>query len=141
VSDAPAPTPPPGFVEADIQAPFFKLLGPLWTRRVDGVFEMAITIDERHLNGRGQCHGGLLAAFADIALVRSVARTVDPPMRVATASLTIDYAGSVEKGETVIATTDVLRMGRRMAFANCYLHVGERRVVRASAVLAPLDRV
>src|SRR5262249_15752438 len=84
VGDAPAPPPPPGFVEADIQAPFFKLLGPLWTRRVDGVFEMAITIDERHLNGRGQCHGGLLAAFCDIALVRSVARSVEPPMRVAT---------------------------------------------------------
>jgi len=30
----------------------------------------------------------------------------------------------------------VQRVGRRLAFANCYLHCGEQRVVRASAVFS-----
>lgn len=36
----------------------------------------------------------------------------------------------------MIATTDIQNVGRRVAFANCYLHSGDRRVVRASAVFA-----
>ena len=63
----------------------------------------------------------------------------DPPLNIATASLKVDYSGGVDEGETVIATTDVQRIGRRVSFANCYLHVGDRRVVHASAVLASVD--
>jgi hypothetical protein len=36
----------------------------------------------------------------------------------------------------LIATVDVQRVGRRLGFANCYLHCAERRIVRASAVAA-----
>ncbi len=140
MSDNAAPTPPTGFVQAEIRSPFFRVMGPLFVRRTDDSFEMAMVIEERHLNRRGQAHGGLLAAFADIALVRSVSMTRDPPLNIATASLTVDYSGGVDEGETVIATTDVQRIGRRVSFANCYLHVGDRRVVHASAVLASVDR-
>jgi len=140
VSDSSTPTPPPGFVEAEIRSPFFRVMGPLFMRQTEDSFEMAMVIEERHLNRRGQAHGGLLAAFADIALVRSVSMSQDPPLNIATASLKVDYSGAVDEGETVIATTDVQRIGRRVSFANCYLHVGDRRVVHASAVLASVDR-
>jgi len=30
--------------------------------------------------------------------------------------------------------TDVQKVGRRMAFATCYFHAGDRRIARASAV-------
>jgi acyl-coenzyme A thioesterase 13 len=140
VTEPASPTPPPGFEPADVHSPFFRMVGPLWMRHdARGQLELALVIDERHLNSRGHAHGGLLAAFADISLVRVVSRSQDPPVLLATASLSIDYADAVRIGETVISTVDIQRIGRRVAFANCYLNCGERRVVRASAVLAALD--
>jgi acyl-coenzyme A thioesterase 13 len=140
VTEPDAPTPPPGFSLADTHSPFFRHIGPLWMRHdARGQLELALVVDERHLNNRGQAHGGMLAAFADLALVRTVARSRDPWVRLATASLNIDYVDAVEAGEMVIATVDILRVGRRIAFANANLHCGERRVARASGVLAVID--
>jgi hypothetical protein len=36
----------------------------------------------------------------------------------------------------VVSTVDVQRVGARLAFANCYLHCGDQRLARASAVFA-----
>ena len=54
----------------------------------------------------------------------------DPPLNIAP-QVEGRHSGGVDEGETVIATTDVQRVGRRVSFANCYLHVGDRRVVHA----------
>jgi acyl-coenzyme A thioesterase 13 len=128
--------PPPGFERHDRTSPFLDLIGPLWSRRTGAGLELALAIDERHVNGRGFAHGGVLAALADVALGYAASSAEEPPVRLITASLTIDYVGTVRSGQTVIATVDVQRVGRRLAFANCYLHCGEQRVVRASAVFS-----
>lgn len=128
--------PPAGFAPHDRSSPFFDLIGPLWSRQTHAGLELALAIDERHVNARGLAHGGVLAALADVALGYATSGSQDPPTRLTTASLTIDFAGAVKSGETVVATVDIQRVGRRLAFANCYLHCAERRVVRASAVFA-----
>jgi acyl-coenzyme A thioesterase 13 len=124
------------FAPFERSSPFFDLVGPLlWRRGEDGI-QFALSIDTRHLNTRGAAHGGVLAALADVALGYTAALQRDPPARLITASLTIDFAGPVSAGELVVATVDVQRVGSRMAFANCYLSCDERRVARASAVFA-----
>jgi len=134
------PRPPPGFERHDRTSPFLDLIGPLWSRRGEAGLELALTIDERHVNGRGFAHGGVLAALADVALGYAASASREPPARLTTASLTIDYVGAVRSGQTIIATVDVQRVGRRMAFANCYLHCGGQRVVRASAVFSAISQ-
>jgi acyl-coenzyme A thioesterase 13 len=129
-------TPPPGFAVHSRSSPFFDLIGPLWSRQTDDDLELALAIDDRHVNARGLAHGGVLAALADVALGYATAGSQAPPAGLVTATLTIDFAGPVERGETVIASVDVQHVGHRLAFANCYLRCGERRVVRASAVFA-----
>ena len=47
-----------------------------------------------------------------------------------------DFAGSARIGDWVEAHVDVQKVGGRLAFANCYLKVGEERIVHASAVFA-----
>lgn len=128
--------PPPGFAAHTRTSPYVDLIGPLWSRRTPDGLEFALTIDDRHVNARGLAHGGVLATLADVALGYATSGSQDPPARLITASLSLDFAGAVSRGETVVAVTDVQHLGRRMAFANCYLHVDERRVVRASAVFA-----
>ena len=124
------------FTPYERSSPFFDLIGPLLSRRGREYLEFALQIDERHLNDRGFAHAGILSAVADVALGYATAFSQDPPVPVVTTSLTIDFAGRVDPGATLLATTDVQKVGRRMAFANCYLSVEERRIARASAVFA-----
>jgi acyl-coenzyme A thioesterase 13 len=91
---------------------------------------------KRHLKTRGFAHGGVFAALADVALGHTAALQSDPPARLIPVNLTIDFAGAVSESELVVATVDVQQVGRRMAFANCYLACDQRRVARASAVFA-----
>ena len=130
-------TPPlPGFTVHGRTSPFLDVIGPLWSRRTDAGLEFALAIDDRHLNGRGFAHGGVLAGLADVALGYASSDSRDPPARLITASLTIDFVGTAASGETVVTRTDVQHLGRRLGFANCYLYSGEKRIVRASAVFA-----
>jgi acyl-coenzyme A thioesterase 13 len=124
------------FIAHERSSPFFDLIGPWLSRRAEDGLEFALQIDERHINARGFAHGGVLAALADVALGYTAAMEQDPPARLITASLTIDFAGAVRDGDLLIATVDVQRVGKRMAFANCYLACDRGRVARASAVFA-----
>lgn len=119
---------PADFTPHERTSPFFNLIGPLLSRRTDQGLELALVIDDRHVNARGLAHGGVLAALADVSLGYATSSSRDPPAALITASLSIDFAGSVQHGETVIATIDVQRVGARLAFANCYLRTNDRRV-------------
>lgn len=125
-----------GFTPHGRSSPYFDLVGPLLARRAEGGTEFALRIDGRHLNARGFAHGAVLAGLADVALGYAAATSVSPPAKLVTASLSIDFVSPVQQDEAVIAVVDVQRVGARLAFANCYLHCGERRVARASAVFA-----
>jgi acyl-CoA thioesterase FadM len=57
-----------------------------------------------------------------------------------TAHLAVDYAGAARLGDWVESRVEIQRVGARLAFANCYLVAGERRIVRASAIFARADR-
>jgi acyl-coenzyme A thioesterase PaaI-like protein len=125
-----------GFTPYERSSPFFDLIGPLLSRRGQAGPEFALEIDERHVNNRGFAHAGVLSAVADVVLGYTTAFSQDPPVPLLTTSLTIDFAGRVAPGDMLVATVDVQKVGRRIAFANCYLSVEDRRIARASAVFA-----
>lgn len=129
----------PGFTPHPRSSPYLDLIGPILSRRDESGYVFALTIDERHLNARGKAHGGVLAALADVALGYATALSEDPPVPLITAGLTITFTGAVGAGETVMAKVDVERVGRKVAFANCHLLSGNRRVGHASAVFATGD--
>lgn len=53
--------------------------------------------------------------------------------------MSVGYAGTAKIGDRVEGTADVQRVGRPLAFANCYLTVGERRILRISAIFTARD--
>jgi uncharacterized protein (TIGR00369 family) len=128
--------PPGGFDHHNRSSPFLDLIGPLYSRGAGASLELALRVDRRHTNGSGSVHGGILATLADLALGYAMATTEDPPLLLTTASLTIDIAGSAVPGDLLTSTVDIQRIGSRLAFANCYLHVGGRRIARASGIYA-----
>lgn len=66
--------PPEGFFEDSGRGPFTSHNGPIY-RRDDGVaVEVGLHVLQRHCNGLGFLHGGMISAFADGALAWCVWR-------------------------------------------------------------------
>jgi uncharacterized protein (TIGR00369 family) len=131
---------PAGFVPMTGLSPFNALVGPLYERRREGHVSIALCIEEKHTNSRGICHGGVLATLADLALGYAMVAQKGGKASFVTAHLAVDYAGSAKIGDWIQSDVEIQRVGTRLAFANCYLVVGERRIVRASAIFAHAEK-
>lgn len=127
---------PEGFKAIEHTGPFLGQNGPLYCKKADGKPVLGIRIEERHTNMRGIVHGGMLVTLADSALGIVLYNSRTPPQPIVTVNLTTDFIESALPGDWVEAHVDILRIGQRLAYANCYLHVGERRILRASGVFA-----
>jgi uncharacterized protein (TIGR00369 family) len=127
---------PAAFQPLDGLSPFNALVGPLYSRVASGVMSLGLRIAEKHTNSRGICHGGVLATFADLALGYAMHAQAASQAGFVTAHLSLDYAGSAKIGDWIESAVEIQRVGARLAFANCYVVVGERRIVRASAIFA-----
>jgi uncharacterized protein (TIGR00369 family) len=127
---------PEGFRRIERLSPFNALVGPLYERRDGEAVSIGLLIEHKHANSRGICHGGVLATLADLALgYAMLARSGDPGGFV-TAHLAVDYAGAARPGDWVESQAEIQRVGARLAFANCYLLVNGKPIVRASAIFA-----
>lgn len=126
---------PDGFLPYKEPSPFLDRVGPLYEREADAAgLVLGLLVLEHHCNRRGFAHGGLLVTLADIALGKTGERRCDPPVSLLTASLAFDFVGVVRRGEWVEARCDFHRVGRALAFANCYLTSDAGVVGRASGV-------
>lgn len=104
---------------------------------------VGLHVAARHLNIGGVAHGGMLTTLADSALGINIAlarAAKHAPSAQVTVSLTADFLSGARLGEWLEAKVDISRLGARLAYANCGLWVGERQVLRASAVFAFVER-
>jgi acyl-coenzyme A thioesterase 13 len=131
---------PAGFEPLFRTSPFVDNIGPLFSRGKGAGLVVGLHAERKHCNARGLVHGGVLATLADIALGYALAYSSEPPLSLVTASLTLDFAGSAKEGDWMEAHVDPQKAGSRLAFANCYVCVGDQRIVRASAVFAVMTR-
>ena len=128
-----------GFEPIFRSSPFLDLLGPIYNKKSEQGLIVGFRAEEKHCNARETVHGGVFSSLADIALGYNAAFSGDDPVRIVTASLTIDYVGSAKLGEWIEIETDVQRVGRKMAFANCYFIVNSKRIARASGVFSVIN--
>ena len=127
---------PPGFQLLPRSSPLLTLIGPVYCRGSGLDLHLGLRADERHANGRGTVHGGVLATLADICMGYAMAFSSEPALPLMTASMTLDYLGAVQVGEWMVVRLEHHQRGRQMAFATASLQVGEKIVARASAVFA-----
>ena len=125
---------PEGFEPLFRTSPYLELLGPIFYKKSEGSLVIALRAEQKHCNARDQVHGGVFSSLADIALGYNAAFSSKPPVPIVTASLTIDYAGSAKLGDWIEIKTDLQKVGRTLAFANCYFIVNTKRIARASGV-------
>jgi len=129
---------PAGFAPLKRSSRFVELVGPVYAKGEGGDLVLGMRITEKHANVRGFTHGGALMTLADIALGYTMSFSQDPPVSLATASMTTDFADAARIGDWVEARADIQRIGSTLAFANAYLTVEGRRIARASGVFAVL---
>lgn len=131
---------PPGFTPLFRSSPFLDLLGPIYNQRSDSGLVIGLRVEEKHCNARGLVHGGVFSSLADVALGYNTAFAQEPPTPLVTTSLTIDYAGIAKLGDWITIESDVQKVGKTLAFANCYFSVESLRIARASAVFSVITR-
>jgi acyl-coenzyme A thioesterase 13 len=127
---------PEGFIPLFRTSPALELIGPIYCKTASDDLAIGMHVGAKHCNGRGTAHGGILATLADVALGYTIAFSTNPPTAAVTINLTLDYAGTAKLGDWLEAKATIQKHGSRFAFANCYIAVGEERIVRASAVFA-----
>lgn len=129
-------SPPAGFAPLFRTSPLLEALGPFYGKGAGADLVVGLRAQEKHMNSRGSVHGGVLATLGDIALGYVMAFGAEPPRRLVTASLSVDYMGSAKLGDWIEAHVEATRVGRTLAFANAYLTVDGGRIARVSAVFA-----
>jgi acyl-coenzyme A thioesterase 13 len=130
---------PEGFEPLSRTSPYTELLGPIHQKLAAGSLVIGLRAEEKHCNARGQVHGGVFGALADIAMGYSAAFSTRPPTPMVTTSQTVDFIGKAERGDWIEVHSDVLKVGKRLAFASCHFQVGDQRIARASAVFSVIE--
>ena len=134
MSSTPLPVPPTGYALLHA-SPYLGLVGPCYyAKDNNGVLSLGLFIQEKHVNAVGIGHGGLLTSLADASLGLAIYEVHPSSGPMVTASLSMEFLEAARLGDWVEAHVDIERIGKRISYANCFLHVGDRRILRASGV-------
>ena len=119
----------------DISRGGFNLhAGPFYRLPDDGdVRRFALAVLEKHMNGGGGVHGGMLMTFADISMSQT-ARALTGAPGANTVSLTCDFVGPGKLGDTLECRVRVTRQTRTMVFLSADIVSGERPVAVATGL-------
>ncbi|MBO4123285.1 PaaI family thioesterase [Cupriavidus gilardii] len=126
--------PPQGYRPLFRTSPFLDATGPYFYKEQAQGFTIGLRVAEKHTNASGTVHGGLIATLADVSLGYVTATSQQPPLRMTTANLSIDYVGAARPGDWIESHVDIVKTGSRLAFAKALISVDGRPVASTSAV-------
>ena len=130
--------PPPGFKRSEGRGPFMTHNGPLYDRIHGDAVQQAFFASDRHANGIGLVHGGMLSAFMDGLMASALLHAGAEAL--VTMHLSIDYLGMSRIGDWVIGEGRCTRLTRDVGFAEARVFVGRRTVVRGGGVFKLMRR-
>ena len=111
-----AADPPEGFERHFRKSPLTEPWEPLSSRRTQDGVTLALRAGEAHCNGRGFVHGGLIASLVDNAMGLSCAEVLGEGHSLVTASLTVNYLGSAQRGQWVTFASPSRKLGGTLCF-------------------------
>ena len=129
---------PSGFAPLERVSPFNDLVGPLYMDRTGAEVTIGLRVADKHRNRRDIVHGGMICTLADFAMGMACSLAREPELKVVTTSLSVDFAGNARPGDWIEARVALLRVGRRMAFANCLVWRDAEKIAQASGAFLVL---
>ena len=106
-----------------------ETLGMEITEFTEGACVVELIVRGKHLNMGGVAHGGVHATLLDTAMGGTLVSIISKEEWCATAQLDISYLNSVNEGEHIVATAEVVRRGRNLAHVEGKLATGEGKLV------------
>ena len=140
MDERPHPAPPEdaiplGFVPRPVGGGFMEAAGPIYVRRdATGRAAFGLLVERRHCNAEGMCHGGMLAALADVVLGIGGLEQAGVKGFFITVGLTQDFLAPVPLGSWLEAEVDLLRRTRTTMFVQGVFRVRGEPALRASGV-------
>ncbi len=125
---------PESFARSDHSSPFMDLLGPLHESGDGEDYRLGMIVEARHTNRIGQCHGAVLAALADVHLLRLIALTRHPRPTLVTTHLGLDFLAAAPQGAWLEAHGRIDRIGRTSCHSSGLIAANGKPVLRASGV-------
>lgn len=99
----------------------------------------SITIEERHRNGTGVAHGGVLFTLADTCMGAALFSSLEPGEICATIEIKIGYFKPVFEG-TLVCNATVINKGKSVASLEATIHNGDQLVSKASGTFSIFRR-
>jgi acyl-coenzyme A thioesterase 13 len=125
---------PEGFRPADHTSPYMDLIGRLYESGVGEDYRLGMRVEEHHTNRIGQCHGAVLAAVADVHLLRVIALSQRPRLMLVTVHLGLDYLSPAPLGSWIEGRARIDRIGRSLCHSSGTIYADGKPVLRASGV-------
>ncbi|HEY6873065.1 MAG TPA: PaaI family thioesterase [Geobacteraceae bacterium] len=123
----------PATLESGNAIPLLRTLGIVLTEIGERHAVMEVVVEERHGNYLGGAHGGLIATLVDT--VCFFPRPLLPAARlVTTTNLNITYVRPAMPGDRLIARSELVHLGRRMASLTARVTDGEGRLVAHGSI-------
>ena len=126
--------------------PFEAYLGPIfwceaWSKPNDANLDdlqVAFQIDDRHVNARGHCHGGMFMTFADATL--GIVASVASQAPVLTLSLQSNFLKPGHVGDWVYSEPKLTQKTPSIIFVESILKIDEEPVFNCSSLWKVLGR-
>jgi acyl-coenzyme A thioesterase PaaI-like protein len=103
-----------------------------------GRIHCAFRVENKHLNGMRNVHGGCFMAFADYCLFAMAAPVLQGPG--VTVSFACEFLDAAREGELVEASGEIMRAGGSLIFLRGVLRSGERLLFTFSATIKRVKR-
>ena len=114
-----------------------KTMGIEITEFSEGSCVVECTIGEKHLNMGGVAHGGVHATMLDRSMGGTLVSVLSKEEWCGTAQIDISYLNSVNEGEHLVATAEVVRRGRNLAhLEGTLVSGGDKKVATAKGTWA-----
>ncbi len=132
--------PPAGFAPTNSRGAFTLHNGPTFRASADGDLRSGFYVLDRHCNGMGFLHGGMMSAFADSSLAWAV--WSETRRLSVTLKLTMEYLDIVRKGAWVEARPEPVLVSDGIAHVRTPLVAASGRcVAQADGLFRLMKRV
>jgi len=137
LTDAQAAAIPEGYSPLNWSRGFGRQIGPLYEHRAGpGEATLGFRVEEHHTNGLGNCHGGMLMSFADMAWGRII--SLRKSYTWVTVRLNCDFLSGARLGDFVEGRGELLAEQDLVFTVRGRIWAGERTLMTGTGVFKAL---
>jgi acyl-coenzyme A thioesterase PaaI-like protein len=138
LTDAQTAAIPDGYTQLNWSRGFGRQIGPLFEQRSGpGEAGLGFRVEEHHTNGLGNCHGGMLMSFADMAWGRII--SLQKSYSWVTVRLMCDFLSGAKLGDWVEGQGELVGEEDLVFTVRGRIWSGERTLITGTGIFKALS--